>query len=454
MKDRLFELLRQRGFLKRHTVDSRRIGHTEIREILDVAQASTEATVKKSIEREDSIFVHFATSSLGGGRASCSTQQCRLERAYELAQFAALYSDRVYISNFFADYKHFDATYPPDRLRYEFDTDIKVLALLEPLIKEGKIIPFTTPDFCPGCFVKESYGADALRRMEKEYGRLLRSYLENIKCEARLIEKTYKIKIDGPEKLIEHGCIFYNTYKLSPPLKPSSMRRLDNGECVKITRAEINKLKLHEGLVGRIQQDIKFELFASQIFHAAFLTERDLHIDILNAISENSALRKRNVLVEKYLTALVPFLNDIKITELIELRRREQDSFVLFRQSLNRAIDEYKKSGEQFTAATAKEIFSDIISPQMARLDQKIGAAKRDLVKSTRRKALGWAGALSFGIYSGFIPAELAAAATALGLSKVVADILEMAMTKSDKQETIKNEEMYFLWRVRQLSRK
>ena len=229
---------------------------------------------------------------------------------------------------------------------------------------------------------------------------------------------------------------------------------MSDGEIVTLNRSEIRKMGLHKRLAGEIYGNIRLELFTSQIFHTSFLTERPIHIDIINSISEDSSLYRRNMLVEKYLTTLVPFLSDIDVADLIKLRNREQESFIVFRQSLNRAIDECRKSDEHLLERSAKEIYSDIIAPQLAKLDLRIRSAKKDLVKSTRRKALAWGGAISFGMYTGFIPSELAAVASIIGLSKIIADFLEMSMNKSDVTEFIKNEEMYFLWRIRELTKR
>lgn len=112
-----------------------------------------------------------------------------------------------------------------------------------------------------------------------------------------------------------------------------------------------------------------------------------------------------------------------------------------------------KNWNESFTEQDAREIYSDIINPQLTKLDLKVKSAKRDLLKLSYRKGLAWTATISFGIYSGFIPSNLAAAATALGFSKVAADFLEMAMNKSDSEDNIRNDDMYFLWKVRQLSK-
>jgi hypothetical protein len=453
MKTNILTKLRQSGFLKGQQVNAQKIASTKISKIIDVSHEIAELTLFDELRADNNLFVNSASSSLGGGRYPCSSLDCRVERARELAQFSALYSDRVYIRNFFADYTHDEKSFDDDAgIRSSFHNDILVMTLLEPLIKVGRIIPFSTPKFCPNCFAKESFGANADERLDNEFKRLKKKYLSQLSVKATY-SSDYALEVEAPEELIDHGACFLHSSTPPVQLKQEIISKIHSGSTVKLSRADIKKLELAEFFAAYIFADITLELFTSQIFHTSFVTDRALHIDIVNAISGDSSLYKRNVLAEKYLTCLVPFLPSVEISDLIKLRQREEESFILFRTSLNKALDEYVKSGKMFTEATAKEIYCDVLAPQLAKLDLKIGVAKKDLIKSTRRKVIGWAGAISFGIYAGFIPSELATAASALGLTKVLADFIEMTTTKSDITDSIKSDEMYFLWQVRQVKK-
>lgn len=74
---------------------------------------------------------------------------------------------------------------------------------------------------------------------------------------------------------------------------------------------------------------------------------------------------------------------------------------------------------------------------------------KKSLVKNTASKIIGWAGAISLGWYAGLLPADLATAATALGLIKLVAELTENTLTKSITGDSIRDEPMYYLWKVK-----
>jgi hypothetical protein len=154
----------------------------------------------------------------------------------------------------------------------------------------------------------------------------------------------------------------------------------------------------------------------------------------------------------KYLTCLIPFIDSVDSSKLIRLREDEQESFALFRSALNKAIDEYKVHGGTLTQRDAQAIYADIVQPRLAALDAKIRAAKRRLVKKSVREVLGWMGAISFGYYTGIFTGNPFAGAAAFGAAKAGAELLESTMTKSDVKETIKQDDMYFLWRVKELA--
>ena len=154
-------------------------------------------------------------------------------------------------------------------------------------------------------------------------------------------------------------------------------------------------------------------------------------------------------MAQRYLTSVVPFAGDVDISDVLKLREREPEAFILYRQALTKAIREVRDKKGTFRERDAQQLYSDVIEPNLARLDAGIVAAKRGLRKSVRRNILGWTAALSFGVYAGFVSKDLAAIAGALGLTKVIADLANLAMTKSDGEEAIRSEEMYFLWKMR-----
>jgi hypothetical protein len=195
--------------------------------------------------------------------------------------------------------------------------------------------------------------------------------------------------------------------------------------------------------------DVGFEMAISQCLKTSVLTNRPIHIDILNDFFKNAELDRRNALIQKHLTCMVPFLNAITPQELLSLRKSEADAFISFRQAFGKAVDEQaKKKGGEMREKDAQEIFRELIEPELARMNRKVESASKLIIRKSRAGVVGWAAAISVGFYIGLLDSSIMAAAKALGLVKVAADLAAGAMGASG-EDSIRSENMYFLWKVR-----
>ena len=149
----------------------------------------------------------------------------------------------------------------------------------------------------------------------------------------------------------------------------------------------------------------------------------------------------------------MPFAKELKPSEILKMRQRDEDAFTLFKAALANAVAEYKRNYGTFTEADAKALYSDVIRPKLAKLEARIQKSRRSLVKGTTRTVLAWTGAISAGLYCGFLPEGLVAAAAALGLTKVLADFTKDLMNRSDTLEPVRDQDMYFLWRLKRRGR-
>ena len=243
-----------------------------------------------------------------------------------------------------------------------------------------------------------------------------------------------------PGELFEHGGT-YTTYGVPPkPLgqMPRMLQRALNGETVPLAKEIRRKVKIREDLASKIFRSVIFEMAVSQVLRTSYPSETELPIQILSAISGDRDLARRNSLVQKYLTSMVPFIGELSPAAVVRLRQREQEAFLTYRQALNRAIDSVRTQRASFKESDACAIFSDAVAPELARLDRVVRLAKRDLLKDLGRSVGVWAGAITFGIYTGLLPAELLGAATVLGLTKILADIGQTAVKLASPRNAIK----------------
>lgn len=303
----------------------------------------------------------------------------------------------------------------------------------------------------------DAFDPRVMRGLTSAGKHLRKRFLSEAKVTIERWEKEYRLEVRAPEDLLEHG--FYAKYIRSSGMLealrhlPEVRSLLARGRKVPLSQRQLEKLGLHKDETAAILENVLFEFTVSQSLGTSFLTERPIHASILQDLTVNSQQEQRNVLIKRHLTTLVPFLDGLDSAELLKLREQEADSFVLFRQALNRAIDEASNKTSEFTERYARELYGDVLEPSLAKLDLKLRSAQKSLIKKSHRKVFAWVGAITFGLFSGLVPSSLEAAAKVLGLTKVLADLGESALQARGNENVIRNEDMYFLWKVRQASR-
>lgn len=460
MQNILFEHLENAGLVRRGQPQLSRIYSLTAEEIAELGSESELITSVSELPREQGAFAHSATLSLGGGRTPCATVECRMRHADRLTSFATLLSDRVYVHNFLSD--HADPPPPGDvaeldERRAVLAEDIHVLLRLRPLIEANLVVPVSsTAAYCDyRCIALGAFGPESERRFERERRRLEGRYLREVEVFAQEFDGKFAVECFACEELLEHGTSF-KTYLTTPaPLArmPRLLQSVRSGKRIRLSSDVKRKLGGHKDFADEVLRSIMFEMATAQALGTAYLSERELPIKVLNAISGSPLISQRNEMLQRHLTVAIPFAADLPLGRLIQLRQREEEAFLLFRRALTRAADHVKAEGNDLLEKHAQQIYSDVIAPELARLDRTVITAKRGLVRSLGRSATAWVGAISFGMYTGMLPAELLAAAKALGMTKILADLGETAAQLRNTEANIQSEDMYFLWKVRELSR-
>jgi hypothetical protein len=325
-------------------------------------------------------------------------------------------------------------------LQYNFLNDVKVISTLIPLLESQKIV-LVKPDngLCPHCLTLATFGPKADKRWSIQQKYLVQRLRDEIEVTIGRKHGQFDFFAKGPEDLIEHGGSHTKGNVLQPALSKykSILKSLDKGQSYDLSRNQIVASKLPEYFVNRILKNIAFEMAVSGTINTAYLTDRPIHIEILNNLSNNEAISKRNQIIQNHLTTIVPFIAGLDSKQLLTIREREEDSFIMFRQALNNAVEESLKNKSSFSEKDAKEIYSQVIAPKIARLENKIKVAKSDLLKSAVFKISAWTAAISFGSYLGFIPQNLIEIAKILGLTQVGANAIESAAKLSDFKSII-----------------
>lgn len=457
----MLEQIDNADLVKHGKVNKDAVDKMSVFDIIEFAQKSKELTVFKEEENPNALFSHSASASLSGSAWPCGNLSCRLEQSESLAQYAAFYSDKVYIKNFIIDHlNHLQNDNPPneDVMKCRFYSDLCVMQNSRPLIENGLIVPISFRFCCPDCFVQQILDHESEEKLAKVITKLSSRYHDELNYTVFLDEMgMYNMKMEGPDDLLDHGYMAHVSPDPFPCITHDKKirKKVEKGKKVKVPKSWIEKMELDIILADDVFQNAEFSLRSSEAMGSHFVTDRQLEISTINDLTNNIQFQKRNSIIQQHLNAIVPFLNHLTPEKILKIRKNEEEAFVRFRQSLNQTIKECDRLNlDEFTKQDAINIYQEILRPEIERLNQVTKSAHKSVLKGTTYTAAGYVAAIAFGYFTGLMPDDLLLAAKALGITKVVADLVKNSLNAGDANKDLKNSQMYFLWKLEKESRK
>ncbi len=246
--------------------------------IIDVCQQSTDITHYTNINASPSIFSHAAAPSLGGSSYPCSSPSCRIEKIRELTQFAALYSDKVFIKNYFTDLLAYADRKPANLeafFRYKFLDDLIVFCELLPLIESDIVQMVSFGNVCPHCLCIDALSQDKNPRYNVLSDALRRRFLKEVAYS--LIYKNDEMTLisSGPDSILPHG-LWCHTYLIQDEIYSKAPRLVEQvKKCgiIKLTTDQAKKLKAHNIPFTPLIHNIAFELGVADLLKTSFLSD-------------------------------------------------------------------------------------------------------------------------------------------------------------------------------------
>lgn len=449
----VIQSLKRSGILKRGRLQQDKFVSMSLTSLLDVLDEVAAATSQIPTGAQIAGKTHCASIGLSGAPSECAAFDCRMTRADELSRFAALYSDHVFFHNFLAASSP-SFGHPPDKdtedFRLKLFSDLAIFVYLRPLIESGILIPYSTPRvYCASCFAKFQIGDEAGKRVKKARRALNHMLLGAIDIKLDLFDGDIWAACSGNIPFFEHGSIHYNLDDDVLVTRPRLLSQLRENGSLNASKALTRDLGLHKGIVENTLHSAVYQMAVSELTGADFLSHRSVEVDILKRIACDDFMSTTNSIIAKNWTNMVPFVRDVTLHNLVKLRTREKHSFVQYRVALDEAVAAVVNEGETLSDRRARAVYSDILAPELGRLEKSVAEAKRDLVKTPIATALGTTAAIGVGIYSGMLAAELLAVAKALGLGKISYDTVKSMFLLGDVWKPIRKERFYFLWKVR-----
>lgn len=436
-----FEILRSKGLVIKEGPNIKLLREISLKDMEKLAYRLSKATVPLSRESPSGL-THCASLNMSGDPNECYAVDCRLERINKLSRFALLHSSKVYVKNFFDDFLHYSRDI--DYLRYIFLGNICLSVQIQQLLETG-IFEFSPihDGACPGCLAKLITGRQKNKKVtDHAIKEISRELLKDFKLTA-FTSPVPSITIDS--KLGYSECQKRFRFEKIP----SWMEPYFKGKKRLLPEAVARKLGFHKRQASMAYLNVSFELALSEKLGASSLFDNPLHLSLISKISRDPVVEKKNSVALKHMTTVMPFADKIPVSKILELRKKEPESFLTFQRALFEGMRELDKA-HNLNEREAREIYGDVVQPSLNRLDQTFKNAQKTIIKDVYRNAVAAVGALSVGILSGTITgAVIPALAGAIFAQKTIA----RAMRISDESEEVRNDKFYFLWKVKRLGR-
>ncbi len=375
--NKIIELLAKNGLLDDEHIESNIMDVWSIKRILDLNNSLVELveTNPRSKEKLDlNAYSFLANSDMSAQHTSCPEWSCRLRRIDDLCRFSTLYCDRVYIQNYFADYEHPPTNrYEEYEFRYHFAGDLKIMIRLDPIISAG-IVQFVPPPE-PGfhiCYKCAEEVIPTFKRINRALNNQIKLLSKKYSGQTRAklyrhpyFTESYYLKVHGSDEVWENGEVLIELEELPPPLA-AKVQNVPNAALkkgIQLTRREIGEAGIVENSLQGIANDIWMQYFMSRVsgMNLKYLTYRDIDISFLQATTKDNDFKKYNNILKSRLIYELPILNGIPLDSLLDIRRKEHDAFLLYRDGINEIINNYISQRKSLSDVDAREVYEDIV---------------------------------------------------------------------------------------------
>lgn len=383
----------------------------------------------------------FANTELSGGGHPCMYYECRSHALDHTLRMASLYADYMIVQNPFSRLIH---SLPNDDndLNAEFLTSLILLLEMKPVMEAGIILlEEASLMLCLDCH-KELFSDSKLgvkSTYESLESILLQKVLDEVQFYAERDKEIESIILQGDTGLLEHSTLsIWFRDGLPPDLRPD----LNNTKS-RLSREQIEYHKLHEFITLPIADDIINNAISSKINNSRYVTSRIFDINLISELLEED-VRKRDKAISSIFSHNIPLYDNLPIEHILLERKREPESFNVYRNKFESAINELSSSDTD----DYLDVFNDILQPEIDRLNIHVKTSK---VRLAKEFGVNVGTALAFvgiGIFTGFITPALGAAITAIGGYNFLKEVGQGSVDLLGTPDDVKEDDYYFLWKI------
>lgn len=399
-----------------------------------------------------SMFDFIANSQLSGLDYPCQKYVCRLNNLERLARFSALYADTVLIRDPFEVHKNQKDELEPyalQLLRDDVIISLELIYYLRPLIDNG-VVGFARSNFhlCRDCFL-EGIGLDNeeyQHKISQAKAHLKVKYANEAKFTLKTNQKsrTLQLHVEAPEYLINHSSLWVSSPKIQSMFqKPNFMHKP-----YQLSKGELLASKVLDHLINPLVSDIFVQNYYANVYHTQYISDREIEIEVMNVINEEEITDINNKMMQT-LSHSLPYIDDVDISKLVNLRKEEGESFRVYRDAIKQALDEIDKSSTK----SMRQAFEDVVRPEINNIELTIKNSRKLLWDSLRKDVVFGAGFITMGLFSGLLPQNVGEIVAAVGGFTHLSDVLDKANKLTVEPDEIRNNKYYFLWKTSKKAR-
>jgi hypothetical protein len=393
---------------------------------------------------------NFLPSSSLRGASGCEQWECRSQKIRTLARYVALYCDKGIVP-INLDWRHeTNEGQPSFAERFHLVASILTILELRPLIEAGLVV--IVPEVIWLC---ERHWGEAV----PGYKKILKTAetLSNLK--ANKFNLSYEpvvagsfraacLKITGPEKYLDHGKILWLLGSFPSWVPPG--RRLRRW---KVSPSTIRNRKLLLPFFMAMANDALLQGYFGAVHDARYVTDLAGELEFYQLLNKRDILAERTASLCARLTHTVPLMSEIPIEKVMKVRREDPEAFQNYRSTLTGIVKNHVHAGHVVSDREAKEIYIDLLKPQLDALQAKAVTMNRAQIRKGALKVAATTAIMGLGIYTGLLPSEIAPLVKAVGGLNVARDIVETIASIKDEPAEVRNHNLYFLMRLRQISK-
>ena len=412
---------------------------TEIRgQLWELLKANSDSAVSPTDVTDPFDFVASASMR---GEDGCFAWDCRLQKARTLARYGALYARRLLIPIRLGIYPGEMET--ESALRYGLAGTLMSILVYRPLVENG--IAFLSAGALQLCKDHFDEAVPVHPKVEAVSNALFRKEFRRFKVSLDHARGSPDVLVEGPEEYLQHGKLWFGAFNWLSDTSRSKARE-KNALPIKVTQAV--RSAAVRGVFRRFAYDVTIHQFYTLPSNATYLTDMAGEARVLALLNSTQEERMRDAMLMKHLLHSVPLLSDVPIAKVLKFRTEEPEAFIQYRTAVAKILRECSNSKCFNSERDVKNIYRDILEPELARLKIQAREIRRMGIKKATVKSAASFIAVGLGVYGGLLPSDLAGMLKVAGGVGLLSQIGEAVGLIERNPGEIKNHNLYFLLRM------